>query len=212
MSEQLAAEDRPTAIPQPRSRLWPRVLAGMAAGTVLGLVAMAAIVISNQGLASPLLTPELFEAAKSKWKEQQPSDYNIEVVVQGNQPATYYVEVRGGDAQLALRNGKPLAERRTFGTWSVPGMFATMSRDVDALARRAAGQQDRSVPNLNLRATFDPRYGYPAKYRRLEYRSSVEVAWEVTRFDVLPGERGALGSPRRINYPPTDEQENGATE
>lgn len=188
MNDQLAAENRPAATP--RSRLWLRVFAGITAGIVISLIGMAAIAVLSQGRASPLLTPELFETAQAKWKEQQPRDYNIEVVVRGNQPATYYVEVRGGDALLALRNGKPLTERRTFGTWSVPGMFATMSRDVDALVRRAAGQQDKSVPNLNLRATFDPRYGFPAKYRRLEYRSSVEVEWEVTRFDVLPGERG----------------------
>ena len=114
-----------------------------------------------------------------------------EIQVRGNQPATYYVEVRGGDARLALRNGKPLTQRRTFSTWSVPGMFATMSRDVDALERRAAGQADASTPDLNLRATFGPRYGYPARYRRLQYRSSVEVEWEVTRFEVVPSERGA---------------------
>ena len=66
-------------------------------------------------------------------------------------------------------------------------MFATMCRDVDTLERRAAGQADKSTPNLNLRATFDPRYGYPARYRRIQYRSSSEVEWEVTKFEPLPG-------------------------
>ena len=137
------------------------------------------------------MTPELFHAAKAKWKQAQPQDYNIEIQVRGNQPGTYYVEVRGGEAQLALRNGNPLTQRRTFSTWSVPGMFATMSRDVDTLERRAAGQADRSTPDLNLRATFDPRYGYPVRYRRIQYRSSSEVEWEVTRFEPQSGERRA---------------------
>jgi hypothetical protein len=163
----------------------------VAAGLVLGLLAMIGIAIATRGNISPRLTPEAFQAAMAKWKHEGPQDYNIEIQVRGNQPATYYVEVRGGDARLALRNGKPLTQRRTFSTWSVPGMFATMSRDVDALERRAAGQRDASTPDLNLRATFDPRYGYPARYRRLQYRSSVEVEWEVTRFEIVPGERGA---------------------
>jgi len=174
-----------TPSPRPRSRLWPRVLGGMAAGIVLGLIAMTAIAVMKKGGVTPRLTPDLFEAAQAKWKENRPSDYNIEVVVRGNQPATYYVEVRAGVAQRALRNGNPLAEPRTYGTWSVPGMFATIGRDVDALVRRAAGQMDASVPKLNLRATFDPTYGYPARYRRMEYRSNVEVEWEVTRFEVV---------------------------
>ncbi|MFN0019016.1 MAG: DUF6174 domain-containing protein [Pirellulaceae bacterium] len=175
-----------------RAPLFRRVLVGLAAGLVLGLVVMLALAIWNRDPSSARLTPELFHAAKAKWKQAQPQDYNIEIQVRGNQPATYYVEVRGGEAQLALRNGNPLTQRRTFSTWSVPGMFATMSRDVDALERRAAGQANQSTPDLNLRATFDPRYGYPARYRRIQYRSSSEVEWEVTRFKPLPGERGTL--------------------
>jgi hypothetical protein len=182
--------ESPAPSPQPPAPLFRRVLVGVAAGLALGLLAMIGIAIATRGKISPRLTPEIFQAAMAQWKQEGSQDYNIEVQVRGNQPATYYVEVRGGDARLALRNGKPLTQRRTFSTWSVPGMFATMSRDVDALERRAAGQADASTPDLNLRATFDPHYGYPARYRRLQYRSSVEVEWEVTRFEVVPGERG----------------------
>ncbi len=179
--------ESPPPRPEPRAPVFRRVLIGLAAGLALGLLAMIALAIMTRGRGSPRLSPEAFQAAMDKWKQQGPQDYNLEVQVRGNQPATYYVEVRGGDARLALRNGKPLTQRRTFSTWSVPGMFATMSRDVDALERRAAGQADASTPELNLRATFDPRYGYPARYRRLQYQSSVEVEWEVTRFEIVSG-------------------------
>ena len=181
----------PARSPQSPAPLFRRVLAGIAAGLLLGLVVMIALALVPRGSAAPRLTPELFRAAMAKWKQEQPRDYDIEIQVRGNQPATYFVEVRDGVALAALRNGKPLAQRRTFGTWSIPGMFATMSRDVDALERRATGQADKFTPDLHLRATFDPRYGYPARYRRLQYQSSVEVEWEVTKFEVLPGERGA---------------------
>jgi hypothetical protein len=191
MTSDPATPESPASGPEPRAPIFRRVLIGLAAGLVLGLLAMIVLAIATRGSVSPRLTPEVFQAAISKWKQEGPEDYNIEIQVRGNQPATYYVEVRGGDARVALRNGKPLTQRRTFSTWSVPGMFATMSRDVDVLERRAAGQRDASMPDLNLRATFDPRYGYPARYRRLQYRSSVEVEWEVTRFEVVPGERGA---------------------
>jgi hypothetical protein len=179
-----------TELPSKSAIPYRRVFIGLAAGLLLGLLAMIGLALVNRGKVSPKLTPEAFRAAVDKWEREQPRDYDIEIEVRGNQPATYFVEVREGQARLALRNGKPLTQRRTFSTWSVPGMFATMSRDVGALERRAAGTADESTPDLNLRATFDPRYGYPARYRRLQYQSSVEVEWEVTRFEIH-GERGA---------------------
>ena len=177
--------DSPAPSSQSRIPLVRRVLLGLAAGLLLGFLVMLAIAVFRPGPVTPRLTPEAFQAAMQKWKEAQPSDYNIEVQVRGNQPATYYVEVRGGEAQLALRNGNPLTQRRTFSTWSVPGMFATMGRDVDVLELRARGRADKFTPDLHLRAAFDPRYGYPARYRRIQYRSSVEVEWEVTKFEVI---------------------------
>lgn len=186
MSEETSVtSDTPAPSPQPPVPLFRRVLLGLMAGLVLGVIGMFALALWNRDPASARLTPEFFHAAQAKWKQAQPQDYNIEIQVRGNQPATYYVEVRGGEAQRALRNGNPLQQLRTFSTWSVPGMFATMSRDVEVLERRAAGQADKFTPDLNLRATFDPRYGYPARYRRVQYQSSVEVEWEVTKFEVL---------------------------
>jgi hypothetical protein len=189
--DSLPTSESPVSSPQLPAPIFRRVLLGVAAGLALGMLVMLGVAIMNRGAVSPRLTPDIFEAAKAKWNLEQPQNYNIEIQVHGTQPATYYVEVRGGAAQLALRNGQPLRQMRTFSTWSVPGMFATMSRDVDALKLRAAGRGDKFTPDLNLRATFDPRYGYPARYRRLQYQSSVEVEWEVTRFEDLDKPKGA---------------------
>jgi len=186
-----AAPELTTQVPQNRSSVFRRVLVGLASGIAAGFVVMLVVAALNRGEVSPKLTPELFHEAQTKWEKSLPRNYNIEVKVQGNQPATYYVEVRDGDAKLALRNGQPLTQRRTFSTWSVPGMFATIARDVDTLELRAAGRADKFTPNLNLRATFDPHYSYPARYRRLQYQSSVEVEWEVTRFEVVAGKPGS---------------------
>ena len=164
-----------------------RLLLGLAVGVAVGGVAVFVLTVLRPGNAPPRLTSNLFRAATVEWEREQPRNYDIEIQVRGNQPATYFVEVRDGEATLALRNGKPLNQRRTFSTWSVPGMFATMSRDVEVLERRAAGKADKTTPDLHLRATFDPRYGYPARYHRLQYQSSVEVEWEVTRFEVKNG-------------------------
>jgi hypothetical protein len=65
-------------------------------------------------------------------------------------------------------------------------MFGTISRDIEAIERVQSGKADRYTPRLTLRAAFDPKYSYPAKYVRIEARSTVEVRWEVTRFEEAP--------------------------
>src|SRR5205814_10451740 len=107
--------------------------------------------------------------------------------VTGPQTTVYRVEVRNSEPQMAWRNGQPLNSRRTFGTWSVPGMFSTISRDVEANERAAA--RGAALP-LILRAEFDAKYAYPARYRRIDNGSrkgsdSITVAWDVTEFRVI---------------------------
>ncbi len=171
----------------------PATLRRFVAWTLVGLAigSAAALVILRQlyGDPTPPLTPAIFDAAHERWKAAAPPSYDIEVRVTGPQAATYRVEVRDGKPQAAFRNGQPLTTRRTFGTWSVPGMFGTMSRDVDAIANAAA--EHKQMP-LILRAEFDAKYAYPARYRRIDNGSrkggdSIAVAWDVTEFRVTKG-------------------------
>ena len=163
----------------------------MLIGCTVGVLAtLIALRIINRD-PTPPLTPDLFHAAHKRWKQSAPPNYDIEIRVTGNQPAIYRAQVRGGQAEAAWRNGAPLTSRRTFGTWSVPGMFSTISRDVEQLEREAAGQHDPRLPGLILRAKFDDKYSYPAHYSRIEWGSrkgttAQGVSWEVTEFKVVP--------------------------
>src|SRR5262245_36073700 len=130
-------------------------------GIGLGLVAVLIVLRQVYRDPTPSLTPELFHAAHERWKVNPPPNYDIEIRVTGPQAAVYRVEVREGEARAAWRNDKALATRRTFGTWSVPGMFSTMSRDVEAVERAAA--RGAASP-LILRAAFNAEYGYPERY------------------------------------------------
>jgi hypothetical protein len=155
---------------------------GLAIGGAIALVALRQIHLDP----TPTLTPEQFYAAHDAWKANPLADYDVEVRVTGPQAAVYRVEVRHGEPQAAWRNGQELKSRRTFGTWSVPGMFSTISRDVEALERAAAGGRP---PPLILRAGFSPR-GVPEHYRRIDNGSrkggdSIAVTWDVTEFRVV---------------------------
>jgi hypothetical protein len=167
-----------------------RLFFGTLVGGILGIVAtLVGLRVANRDR-TPELTPQIFAAARERWKANAPHDYDIEVRVEGPLPAAYRARVRDGQAIAAWRNGKPLATVRTFGTWSVPGMFSTISRDVEALERRAAGQAPPGSPELILRAEFDPQFHYPRRYRRTEWGSrkgstAQEVKWVVKEFRVL---------------------------
>ncbi len=152
-------------------------------GTMAGLAISLAILRWRLADATPALTEESFRSARQQWADRAPADYDLEVVVRGPQPGKYRVQVRGGQSVAAFRNDRPLAQQRTFGTWSVPGMFGTISRDLAQIERRRSGQADRHTPDLTLRASFDPVLGYPRRYLRMEAGSTQDVSWEVTRFE-----------------------------
>jgi len=182
------AGDEPTVVA--RSAVLRRLVLWSLAGLAVGIAAAIVYLRAANYDPTPALTPELFDAARERWRAAAPPDYDIEIRVSGAQAATYRVEVRDGQPQAAWRNGYPLKQRRTFGTWSVEGMFSTMSRDVEAIERRAAGEAGINETQLILRAQFDPQYSYPRLYRRIEWGSrrgstAVSVTWEVTEFRVL---------------------------
>jgi hypothetical protein len=185
------ADAVPDDAPTPRRRAASSASRRFVGWTFIGLGIGLVIVLFSLRQANydptPTLTPALFEAAHERWKAAAPPSYDIEVRVTGPQAATYRAQVRDGEPQAAWRNGQPLNSRRTFGTWSVPGMFATISRDVEALERAA---ERRAPPPLILRAEFDAKYAYPARYRRIDNGSrkggdAIAVTWDVVEFRVV---------------------------
>jgi len=167
-----------------------RFLLWSLAGGCLGIAATLVIIAILNRDPTPRLTPALFDAAHQRWSSAAPADYDIETRVTGPQPATYRVQVRGGQALAAWRNGAPLLNAKTFGTWSVPGMFSTISRDLESEERRTTGRAQPGTPQLILKAQFDARYHYPQRYRRIEWGSrrgsdAVTVTWEVLEFKVF---------------------------
>jgi hypothetical protein len=182
----MAAAESPAARRGGFGRLLSWTLAGLAFGVMSTLVALRIIHHDS----TPWLTPEAFYAAQERWKAAAPADYDIEIEVSGPQAAVYRAEVRGGLAEAAWRNGQPLTNRRTFGTWSVPGMFGTIGRDIEAVERRAAGQAKPGEVELILKAQFDPQYYFPRRYQRIEWGSrrgsdAVTATWEVKQFRVV---------------------------
>lgn len=144
------------------------------------LFAIAAIiVIQIRANRLPAMTRATFDSASDLWNIRQPANYEITVEVTGMQPGIYQVVVENGLAVEATFDGRPLTRQRTFGTWAVSGMFDTLSRDLETSERENY---------LMLGANFDPEFGYPTRYQRIEMRTGAHdtLQWQVTRFEPRP--------------------------
>jgi hypothetical protein len=136
-----------------------------------------------------VVTDDSLASADEKWKSAKIESYRVQIEVRGRQPATYEVRVENGKVQAATRNGLPLKQLRTLDTWTVPGMFYTMSIDMHHQTSHAEGRAEPGEPNVRVRAIFDEQYGYPARYHRTEFVKRGEnptTSWTVTKFEVLP--------------------------
>ena len=156
-------------------------------GGGVGLIVLLIVTTGRNQDQMPRVTPEDFAGAKQRWRSAGQHSYDLTVVVTGRQAATYQVAVRGGQVQRATRDGLPLRQRRTQGTWSVPGMFTTIQSDVDNLEKHLHGTADRSTPQVLLRGVFHAELGYPLRYHRTELRkwgNNLEAAWEVVSFEL----------------------------
>ncbi len=150
--------------------------------TVLAIIVLVGARLVVAGKRVPALTRSDFDAAWQRWESHGLQNYTITTVVEGRQPATYWVQFVDGNVVSATRNDHPLPGKRTIGTWSVPGMFDTIEHDLETI--------DSPQPSLQLelRCMFDETWGYPRKYIRSDYTSGTTTRWLVTDFSPVDQE------------------------
>jgi hypothetical protein len=128
----------------------------------------------------PRLTDASLEAAMLRWDDQGPASYDMDIELRGAQPGTVHVEVRDRNVTAEKRDGRE-PRRSTWDTWSVPGLFDTLARDMEIAANPQQEIQAAPGTRWRLRCAFDPRFGYPARYHRVA-TGGPEVYWIVTNF------------------------------
>jgi hypothetical protein len=161
---------------------------GILAGAAFALIILVVYLVLTGPGRMAVVEEDAFAAAIQKWEAAKINSYHVEVEVRGRQPATYKVEVLDGKVQTATRNDNPLKQHRTLDTWTVPGMFNTMSIDLDHRARHAEGKAEPGEPNVRVRAIFDEKLGYPARYHRTEFvkrGTNPTTSWTVVKLEVV---------------------------
>jgi len=161
-------------------RLSPRKIAFVLGSAAL---AVACVVLALQYFVAerlPILSEAILQAASERWQKNGPASYDLDLELGGAQPGSVHVEVRNKAVTLETRDGRTPG-RWTWDTWSVPGLFDTLSQDLQIA--EDPEQQIQAAPGTKwrLRCEFDPQYGYPLQYHRL-VTGGPEVFWRVTKF------------------------------
>ena len=165
---------------QPKPR-WAAVLLGSGLALVI-VIAYALVRIRNP---LPKLDRSQWEAASAKWEKHGPASYLLHVEVGGRQPATYSVEVRNRIPHKAWRDQVELTRRRTFATWTIPGMFDTVNTDLEDHEHQTSGTPSKRRGRLVQSARWDEQYGIPLEYRCIELGTQTTFSWKIEHFEVL---------------------------
>ncbi len=190
LNQEGSAEEEHVQAPDARgNNRYPSAFRRFWAAAVVGFVCTLIVWFGLRLLRQPGLEPLTrtgWQQAWQRWNERGPRNYEIVVETSGRQAATYKVIVQGGEPSSATCNGQPLPQPRAWYTWSVPGMFETLERDLEQIERAQQGTP-KGVP-LSVYVAFDPQYGYPARYLRSEHvasGSNPDVTWKVVSFQPL---------------------------
>lgn len=184
-------EDSPQAEDVPRDgkqTIARRRLTLLAAAMAGGLFAIVAVVVTyavfNRETASQV-TAELVQQASDRWDTHGPQNYDLEVALTKRRVERHRVEVRRGEVVRYTLDDHEMTRRRSFDTWSVPGMFGTIEADVENVRLVETGEAQAYTPRLSLWGTFDEEFGIPRRYRRVQWGADFEVSWDVVEFKII---------------------------
>jgi hypothetical protein len=161
-------------------RVSPKTIAFVVASAALAVACVALALQYFVAERLPKLSEATLRAAIERWQKNGPASYDLDIELRGARPGNVHVEVRNKEVTLETRDGRTPG-RWTWDTWSVPGLFDTLSQDLQIA--EDPEQQIQAAPGTKwrLRCEFDPRFGYPAQYHRL-VTGGPEVFWRLTEF------------------------------
>lgn len=156
---------------------------GVAAGILVGAAVILVLLFLFARGDMPTLTEDALRTAMADWDANGPANYRLQVRVSGNQTGLIELEVRDGLPISMTRDGYT-PPKHTWDYWTVPEQFLAIERELTGDPQTMFGVPDRSA--VMLAARFDPQYGYPRLYQRHVLGKSLEIGWEVTKFEPLP--------------------------
>lgn len=135
--------------------------------------------------APPELTPESLAAARAHWEAAGPASYTLELEMKGALEDRRKIEVRNGRV-TDMRVGDRPASADSQAYWSVEGLFEFLAAELRNAADPPPELGVADPSQIVLRASFDPRWGYPESFLRHVLGRQQSTGWEVVRFEPHP--------------------------
>ncbi len=129
---------------------------------VLLLIGLVVVMVLRDD--TPLLTPEVYTAARARWERDAYDDYTVDVLKELDRQAPERVQtvVRGGQVTSFRIN-----DRATLLTssYTIEGLFDMIERELEMAG---SGVKQQGQPReVTLRAMFDGKTGIPLVFKRL---------------------------------------------
>jgi hypothetical protein len=171
---------------------------------VLAALAATAVVVPIVYNLSIQLKPEELDAARRRWQENAPADYDLACLVKDEHEGReaierqYLVKVRAGRVVLVVDGNEVVYVDPSLAVVAGPAPWALSTEDparigVPALfdEMEAALRQDESSARRNYAtASFDPHDGHPSRYVHRVRGTHDRVEW-VLKLTRVRGEQGA---------------------
>ncbi len=181
----------PIPVSRPKSRAWVGYVTVL---LLLSAVAATAPIVYNL---RQQLRPDELEAARQRWREHGPSDYDLTFAIRFDRerlPQRHMVIVRGGKVVLAAGEGEiqtlSPALQATVGL-PAGGLCKERGQDVPAIFAHIEDLLDEPNASRNfLVVAFDPKDGHPRRIVRRVRRSSTREEWNLRLWPAGTLERG----------------------
>jgi hypothetical protein len=169
-----------SAVSTARRRRLQAFVLGLVFGLALGLLGLMLGLFLFLRDSLPRIAAADLAAARARWQSEGPRDYDLKLELTGNQSGRLVVQVRDGRPLRVDRQPGQSPPQRTWDYWTVAGLLDVIQGELDCAADAA---QDPNSPPIIVRGEFDPRYGYPARFRRTSLGGGAEIGWRVLAFE-----------------------------
>jgi hypothetical protein len=130
---------------------------------------------------APDLTQEALNEARSRWSENGPTSYVLEIQMAGTLSDLRSIVVEDGAVVEMTSNGQPAVESARE-HWSVDGLFGFLQQEIDNRASPPAALGVSAPEQIVIKARFDPDLGYPTYFLRHLLGRQVGTEWKVVAF------------------------------
>lgn len=155
---------------------------------MLGLILMVLLQPAKGALDGDQLTQ-----ARTLWEASRPPAYEATLQISGNNSGEITIRQLPGEPPQVKHEPESLAQTAEGAfyagdSWGIEALFDRIANDMELMQQpeyRPPPGMLSVEPRAVFQAQFDPRYGYPTRYRCQKLGPQPALEWQIKQFEVL---------------------------